>query len=87
MLPDAEAVRQSGSRSGATQNFPPESLERCYVLWDWIAADLDIRSSHGLPITRPPDAGDILIVRDGIPVGGKPFIGEKYQLELFLPDI
>jgi hypothetical protein len=37
---------------------------------DWIAGDLDIRSSRGLPITRPPDAGDMLIVRDGIFVGG-----------------
>ncbi|KAE9380811.1 hypothetical protein N431DRAFT_433053 [Stipitochalara longipes BDJ] len=54
---------------------------------NWLGGDMDFGDMQGLPRMHSFSDGDVLVVRDGIAVGGKPFAGEKYQLELFLPDV
>lgn len=39
----------------------------------------------GLPSTLP-SAEDMLLMRSGFRLGGEVLVGEKYQLELFLPE-
>jgi hypothetical protein len=53
----------------------------------WVGGLLDFGDVQGVPKLQMPGSGDVLVVREGVPVGGKLFAGEKYQLELFLPDV
>lgn len=53
----------------------------------WLGGDMDFGDVEGLPSMHRASAGDVVVVKDGVLVGGKPFSGERYQLELFLPDV